>query len=175
MRRNEEFTARSQTFVDALNVDDVIAHLLVTEGFSTVEDVAFVPVEELADVEGLDIAVAEELRNRARVYLEARDEADTQRRIELGVDDSLAGLEGLKPAVLVALGEAGIKTLDDLADLATDELLEIAPQGSLTSERADAIIMAARAHWFEGDGALAGGTVSSGTASVTPDADVEGR
>ena len=165
VRRNEEFTARSQTFVDALNVDDVIAHLLVTEGFTTVEDVAFV-----ADVEGLDVSVAEELRNRARVFLEARDETDTRRRIELGVDDSLAVLEGLKPAVLVALGEAGVKTLDDLADLATDELLEIVPQGSLTSERADAIIMAARAHWFEDDGSLAGGT-----ASVTTDADVEER
>ncbi|MBK8208759.1 MAG: transcription termination/antitermination protein NusA [Rhodospirillales bacterium] len=175
VRRNEEFTARSQTFVDALNVDDVIAHLLVTEGFSTVEDVAFVPVEELADVEGLDVSVAEELRNRARVFLEARDETDNRRRIELGVDESLAELEGLKPAALVALGEAGVKTLDDLADLATDELLEIVPQGSLTSERADAIIMAARAHWFDDEGSLAGGKTSGGTAAVTTDADVEGR
>jgi N utilization substance protein A len=174
VRRNEEFTARSQTFVDALNVDDVIAHLLVTEGFSTVEDVAFVPVEELADVEGLDVSVAEELRNRARVFLEARDETDTRRRIELGVDDSLAELEGLKPATLVALGEAGVKTLDDLADLATDELLEIVPQGSLTSERADAIIMAARAHWFEDEGSPAGEKTSGGTPPVTTDADVEG-
>lgn len=175
VRRNEEFTARSQTFVDALNVDDVIAHLLVAEGFTTVEDVAFVPVEELADVEGLDVAVAEELRNRARVFLEARDEADTRRRVELGVEDSLAGLEGLKPAALVALGEAGVKTLDDLADLATDELLEIVPAGSLTSEKADEIIMAARAHWFKDEEAAAGDSAAvDGTSSAT-DVDVAGR
>jgi N utilization substance protein A len=174
VRRNAEFSARSQTFVDALNVDDVIAHLLVTEGFTTVEDVAFVPVEELADVEGLDTSIAEELRNRARVFLEARDEADTRRRVELGVEDSLAHLEGLKPAALVALGEAGVKTLDDLADLSTDELLEIVPQDSLTPERADAVIMAARAHWFE-DEASAGASASDGASPMAVTRDVEGR
>jgi N utilization substance protein A len=174
VRRNAEFTARSQTFVDALNVDDVIAHLLVTEGFTTVEDVAFVPVEELADVEGLDVSIAEELRNRARVFIEARDEADTRRRVELGVEDSLAQLEGLKPAALVALGEAGVKTLDDLADLSTDELLEIVPQDSLSPERADAVIMAARAHWFENEES-AGASVSGGAGPVAVNRDVEGR
>ena len=92
VRRNEEFRARSQTFIDALNVDDVIAHLLVTEGFTTVEDVAFVPIEDLAEVEGLDEQVAEELRNRARNFLEARDEVYTRRRIELGVADELAAI-----------------------------------------------------------------------------------
>jgi transcription termination/antitermination protein NusA len=148
-RRNEEFRARSQTFIDALNVDDVIAHLLVTEGFTTVEDVAYVPIDDLADVEGLDEQVAEELQNRARNFLDARDEIYTRRRIELGVADELAVIEALKPAILVALGEAGVKTLDDLADLSGDELLEIAPQGSLTPDRANEVIMTARAHWFE--------------------------
>jgi N utilization substance protein A len=147
-RRNEEFRARSQTFIDALNVDDVIAHLLVTEGFTTVEDVAYVPLEDLAEVEGLDEEVAEELRSRARNYMEARDQTLTHRRIELGVHDELADI-GLKPAVLVALGESGVKTIDDLADLSGGELLEIAPHGTLTAERANEIIMAARAHWFE--------------------------
>ncbi|MBK8173852.1 MAG: transcription termination/antitermination protein NusA [Rhodospirillales bacterium] len=150
-RRNEEFRARSQTFIDALNIDDVIAHLLVTEGFTSVEDVAFVPIDDLADVEGLDVAVAEELRNRARAFLDARDEIYTRRRHELGVDDVLAAINGLKPAMLVALGEAGVKTLDDLADLAGDELLDIVPQGTLTLERANDIIMAARAHWYESE------------------------
>ena len=174
VRRNAEFTARSQTFVDALNVDDVIAHLLVTEGFTTVEDVGFVPVEELAEVEGLDVSIAEELRNRARAFLEARDEADTRRRVELGVEDSLASLEGLKPAALVALGKAGVKTLDDLADLAADELLEILPQDSLSQERADAIIMAARAHWFE-DEQSEGTSASGGAAPVAVGRGAEGR
>jgi N utilization substance protein A len=148
-RRNEEFRARSQTFIDALNVDDVIAHLLVTEGFTTVEDVAYVPIDDLADVEGLDEQVAEELQNRARNFLDARDEIYTRRRMELGVADELAVIEALKPAILVALGEAGVKTLDDLADLSGDELLEIAPQGSLTPDSANEVIMTARAHWFE--------------------------
>jgi transcription termination/antitermination protein NusA len=149
VRRNEEFRARSQTFIDALNVDDVIAHLLVTEGFTTVEDVAYVPIEDLADVEGLDEQVAEELRNRARNFLEARDEVYTRRRIELGVRDELAAIGLLRPAILVALGEAGVKTLDDLADLSGDELLEIAPEGTLTLDRANEVIMTARAHWFK--------------------------
>jgi N utilization substance protein A len=148
-RRNEEFRARSQTFIDALNIDDVIAHLLVTEGFTTVEDVAYVPIDDLLDVEGLDEQVAEELQNRARTFLEARDEIYTRRRTELGVADELAAIDPLKPAILVALGEAGVKTLDDLADLSGDELLEIAPQGSLTLDRANGVIMTARAHWFE--------------------------
>jgi transcription termination/antitermination protein NusA len=166
VRRNEEFRARSQTFIDALNVDDVIAHLLVTEGFTTVEDVAYVPIEDLGEVEGLDEQVAEELRNRARNFLEARDEVYTRRRIELGVADELAAISFLKPVILVALGEAGVKTLDDLADLSGDELIEIAPQGTLALERANEIIMAARAHWFEADEASALPAASAGGAPV---------
>ena len=150
-RRNEEFRERSQTFIDALNVDDVIAHLLVTEGFTSLEEVAFVPMDDLTDIEGFDEEVAGELRERARQFLKTRDEAFSTRRVELGVTDELAAVEGLRPAILVALGEAGVKTLDDLADLAGDELLEIAPSGSITLERANDIIMAARAHWFPED------------------------
>ena len=150
-RRTEEFRARSQTFIDALNVDDVIAHLLVTEGFTSVEEVAYVPIEDLSEIEGFDEEIAEELRDRALQFLTQRDEELTRRRIELGVDDTLAALGGLDPATLVALGEQGVKTLDDLADLAGDELLEIAPAGSMTLERANEIIMAARAHWFPDD------------------------
>ncbi len=152
-RRNEEFRGRSQTFIDALNVDDVIAHLLVTEGFSSVEEVAFVPVDDLLSIEGFEEEVAQELRERARAFLSVRDEEFERKRVELGVADELTEIAGLKPAVLVALGEQGVKTLDDLADLAGDELLEIAPKGALTEERANDIIMAARAHWFEGDDA----------------------
>ena len=147
-RRTEEFRSRSQMIIDALNVDDVIAHLLVTEGFTSVEEVAFVPLEDLTDIEGFDEDVAHELRERARTYIAARDEELTKRRRELGVADDLASIEGLTPAMLVALGEKDVKTRDDLADLASDELIEIVPQGSLTPERANEIIMAARAHWF---------------------------
>ena len=148
-RRTEEFKVRSQMFVDALDVDDVIAHLLVTEGFSTVEEVAFVPVEDIVGIEGFDEEVSEELRERARAYLAKQEEELTQRRKDLNVSDDLAEVKGVTPALLVVLGENGIKTRDDLADLATDELLEFAPAGSLTESKANEIIMAARAHWFE--------------------------
>ncbi len=155
-RRLQEFHSRSKMLVEALDVDDVIAHLLVTEGFSSIEEVAFVPLEDLAGIEGFDEEVAEELRNRARVFLEHRDEELTNQRRDLGVSDDLAELEGLSPAILVALGESGIKTRDDLADLAGDELIEIVPGGALNEGQANAIIMAARAHWFADESAAPG-------------------
>ncbi|MBL4691184.1 MAG: transcription termination/antitermination protein NusA [Rhodospirillales bacterium] len=148
-RRNEEFKVRSQMFVEALDVDDVIAHLLVTEGFSSVEEVAFVPVEDMVDIEGFDEEISEELRQRARTFLETRDETLMLRRKELEVSDELAEVEGVGPELLVALGENGIKARDDLADLAADELMEFAPAGTLNESQANDIIMAARAHWFE--------------------------
>ena len=154
-RRTEEFKSRSKMFIDALDVDDVIAHLLVTEGFSSVEEVAFVPLEDLTDIEGFDEGIAGELQNRARSFLEEQDERNTVRRRELGVDDVLAAVEGLSTTHLVKLGENGIKTLDDLADLAGDELIELLGKDSLTLDEANAVIMAARAHWFDGEGTTA--------------------
>jgi N utilization substance protein A len=148
-RRNARFQATSQLFVEALDVDDVIAHLLITEGFSSVEDVAFVPLEDLNNIEGFGGDVGEELRQRARAYLAERDEQLMKRRHELGVSDEVAEIEGVSPALLVALGEENIKSRDDLADLAGYELLEMAPDGLLNEEMANAIIMAARAHMFE--------------------------
>jgi N utilization substance protein A len=146
-------------FIEALDVDDVIAHLLVTEGFTTIEEVAFVPVEELASIEGFDENVAGELRERARVFLQEQNERLSARRRELGVEDALAGVERLTPAMLVTLGENGVKTLDDLADLSSAELIDekdgILRGAGLSEADANAIIMAARAHWFEGDAAAA--------------------
>ncbi len=147
-RRTEEFKTRSQMFIDALDVDEIIAHLLATEGFSSVEEVAFVPIEDLVEIEGFDEEVAEELRQRALAYLASKDEELTKQRKELGVSDDLAEIEGITPELMVTLGENGVKTRDDLGDLATDELLEIAA-GKLREDKANEIIMAARAHWFE--------------------------
>ena len=149
-RRQEEFRTRSALFIQALDVDDVIAHLLVTEGFTSVEDVAFVPLNELSGIEGFEEDVAKELQQRAQVFIKERDEKHETRRKELGVSDEVAQVENMSPALLVALGEKGVKTLDDLADLAGDELVELA-QGSgikLDAEEANGIIMKARAHWF---------------------------
>jgi transcription termination/antitermination protein NusA len=153
-RRTEEFRTRSKMFIDALDVDDVIAHLLVTEGFTSVEEVAFVPSAELASIEGFDEDVAGELQQRARTFLEEQNVKLEARRRELGVGDDIAALAGVTPALLVAVGEKGIKTLDELADLAGDELVEMAqPAVKLDQEQANAIIMAARAHWFAEEGA----------------------
>ncbi|HTS93942.1 MAG TPA: transcription termination factor NusA [Stellaceae bacterium] len=155
-RRQEEFRTRSQMFIDALDVDDVIAHLLVTEGFASVEEVAFVAADELSRIEGFDENVAKELQERARVYLEEQAARAEAKRQELGVSDEIAAIEGLTPARLVVLGEKGVKTLDDLGDLAGDELMEMMPPAlKLEAEEANRIIMAARAHWFGEEGTAA--------------------
>jgi N utilization substance protein A len=153
-RRTEEFRTRSQLFIDALDIDDVIAHLLVTEGFSSLEEIAYVATQELADIEGFDAEVASELQERARGALERRDREYETRYRELGVDDDLSGIEGLTPGMLVTLAENEIKTLDDFAGLAGDELLEMlaaSDKGGINLELddANAMIMAARAHWFD--------------------------
>ena len=150
-RRQEEFRRRTGLFVEALDVDDVIAGLLVQEGFNTVEELAFVAQDELADIEGFDESVAEELIRRAQNFLVARDEELSEKRRALGVEDTLAEFEVFTPAMLVALGEKGVKTLDDLADLASDELMEIVGADAVDETVANEIIMAARAHWFEGE------------------------
>ena len=130
-RRVEEFRSSSQTFIDHLNVDDVIAHLLVTEGFSDVESVAFMPMEELAEIEGFDEALAGELRQRAQTYLVDRDAQLTEERRELGVSDEIVAIEGVSAGMAVLLGKADIKSLNDLADLASDELREIVGENGL--------------------------------------------
>ncbi|MBK1664675.1 transcription termination/antitermination protein NusA [Rhodospirillum rubrum] len=166
-RRQDEFRIRTQAFIEALDVDDVIAHLLVTEGFTTVEDVAFVAVAELSEIEGFDEDVASELQNRAQVFLAERERLNEERRKELGVVDEMAEIEGLTAAMLVALGEKGVKTLDDLGDLASDELIEIV--GGLSETDANAVIMAARAHWFGEAGDDADST--DGETAKTPEQD----
>ncbi len=155
-RRQEEFRRRTGLFVDALDVDDVIAGLLVTEGFTTIEELAMTPPEEMAEIEGFDENIAAELIRRADEHLTRRDAAFDERRRELGVSDEIAAFEALTPGMLVALGEKGVKTLDDLADLASDELIEIVGAEHLDEAAANELIMAARAHWFAGeDGAEA--------------------
>ena len=160
-RRQEELKSRTKLFIEALYVDDVIAHLLVTEGFSTVEEIAYVPLDELVGINAFDEDVGAELQRRAAVYLEERDRKYEAQRKELGVVDAVADLEGLTPAMLVALGRKGIKTLDDVADLATDELVEILGPEVLAAEDAAGVIMAARAHWFDAPGAASAGTVET--------------
>ncbi|MBC7636440.1 MAG: transcription termination/antitermination protein NusA [Acetobacteraceae bacterium] len=150
-RRQEEFRRRTGLFVEALDVDDMIAGLLVQEGFNTIEELAFTAIDELADIEGFDEQVAEELQRRAEAFLLKRDNELHDRRVELGVADDVAAIETFTPAMLVTMGEKGVKTLDDLADLASDELIEMLGEGSLDEATANEVIMAARAHWFADD------------------------
>ena len=171
-KRQKEFVERSEMFQQELDVDETLAQLLVAEGFSELEEVAYVALEEIAGIEGLDDDIAAELQNRATEALERKEEASRTARRELGVDDALAELPHLTEAMLVTLGKAGILTLDDLADLATDELIQkarteqrrsdntrrtnraedkpgILAVYALNDEQGNEIIMAARAHWFE--------------------------
>jgi transcription termination/antitermination protein NusA len=120
--RQAEFEKRTKLFIDALNLDEVVGQLLASEGFNSVEELAMVDEKELAGIEGFDNETAHELQARAREYL-ARQEAELDaRRRELGVEDALKELPGLTTAVLVKLGENGVKTVEDLAGCATDDL-----------------------------------------------------
>src|SRR5579859_3262934 len=120
-RRQREFAERTQLFQEALDVDEVIAQLLVTEGFATVEDVAYVDVSEIASIEGFDEDTGAEIQARATDYLDKIAAEYDAKRNELGVEDGLLEIEGVTP-LAVALGEGGVKTVEDLADLVPDDL-----------------------------------------------------
>ena len=143
-RRQEEFRRRTGLFVEALDVDDVIAGLLVQEGFGSIEDIVQAPDEELAEIEGFDESVAAELKRRAETFIEKRDAEMDEKRRSLGVDDVLMDVGGFTPAMMVTLGEKGVRSLEDLADLAGDELVEILGAEALDEETANAIVMEAR-------------------------------
>ena len=151
-RRQKEMKNISQLFIDRLNVDEVIAQVLVTEGFSSLEAVAYVPIGDLVEIEGFDEKVAEELRERALTSLKEADEGLKKDIDKLGLSAELSAFEGLSSAMLVKLGNANIKNVNDLADLASDELKEIIEGINLSNKDADDIIMRARAGWFEEDG-----------------------
>ncbi len=153
-RRQQERRERSDRFIEALDVDDVLAHLLVTEGFSTVEEVAFVPIEDLVTIESLDEEIAVELQTRAREFLEAERNRLDELRKSLGIEDDLAGLESLSGQMMVTLGENEVKTLENFADLSVDEILSpedgLLRDFDLTGDQVHEMIMAARvaAGWF---------------------------
>jgi len=164
-RRQKEFSTRTQRFIETLDVDETLAQLLASEGFATVEEVAYVELREIASIGGLDEQTAEELQNRAREYLERAAAELDARRVELGVLDEIKEIDGLTPAMLVALGEADVKSIEDLAGCASDDLIgwterkqgeTIKHKGAfsdleVSAEEANALIMAARvkAGWIE--------------------------
>jgi len=121
-RRQREFAERTALFQEALDVDEVIAQLLVTEGFATVEDVGYVEASEIASIEGFDEDTAEEIQARARDYLDKEAAEYDAKRRELGVEDGLLEIEGVTLPMAVALGEGDVKTVEDLAGLVPDDL-----------------------------------------------------
>ena len=157
-RRQTEFAERTETFMGALDVDEMIAQLLASEGFATVEEVAFVPLDEITYIEGFDDETAQEIQNRARDFLDQQNAALTEQRREMGVEDALAEITELTPAMLVRLGESDVKTLEDFAGCVTDDLTgwfetverkRVRQDGILdgfdiSPEEAEALIMSAR-------------------------------
>lgn len=147
-RRSNENKVRSQRFIEALDVDEMIAHLLIAEGFSTVDEIALVPLSELAEIEGFDEDVAAELQKRAKDFIAKRNEEFAEKSKTLGIDEQLKTVEGLDQDMILTLAGKGVKTLDDLADLAADELMEMLGENVLSEVEANKVIMKAREHWF---------------------------
>jgi N utilization substance protein A len=145
-RRASEVKEISQIFTTALDIDEVIAHLLISEGFRRVEEISLVPLEDLLSIEGFEAELAEELQTRARSYVEADDKKKKAILKELGVAKDLEKLEGITKDLLVTVAQKGIKTLDNFADLSGEELVDLAPGLSLND--ANTLIMKAREHWF---------------------------
>jgi N utilization substance protein A len=147
--RVEDFAAATKLFTTALDVEDVIAELLASEGFRKVEEVAQAQPGEIAAIEGFDDDVEAELIRRAATFLQDERERMEAELRTLGVSPALLELPGMSSAILTALGKQGVKTLDDVADLSRDEFKEFVPGAGLPNKEIDRMIMAARAHWFE--------------------------
>jgi N utilization substance protein A len=164
-RRHAEFENRTRLFMDALNVDEVVGQLLASEGFTSVEELAYVDEKEIASIEGFDEDTAHELQARARDYLDRIEAEFDAKRREFGVEDALKEVPGVTTRMLVAFGENGIKSVEDLAGCATDELSGwserkegetirhpgILDGFEITREEAEGIIMQARvkAGWID--------------------------
>ncbi|MBV9064622.1 MAG: transcription termination/antitermination protein NusA, partial [Methylobacteriaceae bacterium] len=164
-RRQKEFIERTNTFMQALDVDEVVGQLLASEGFRSIEELAFVDASELTGIEGFDEDTAQEIHSRAQSYLARIEAENDERRRELGVADELKEIEGITTAMLVKFGENDVKTVEDLAGCATDDLVgwtekkdgeTVSNPGfldgfDLSREEAEAMIMNARvkAGWIE--------------------------
>jgi N utilization substance protein A len=143
-RSEAEHAVTRITFMEKLDIDEELADLLIDEGFSSLEEVAYVPLAEMLEIDGLDEEIVNELRNRARNVL-LTEAIATEEKLE-NVSEDLIGLEGMTKELAAKLAEHDVKTRDDLAELAVDELTEMT---GIDDERAKELILKARAHWFE--------------------------
>ena len=143
-RRAKEVKEKTELFIKGLDVDEMIAHLLVSEGFRTIEEIAFVELKELESIEGFNTELAVELQNRAKSYLAKVEQDYFDEGHKLGMTDDLLRFDFIKRPIIMKLGAAGIKTLSDLADLASDELVEILGEETMSARLAGRVIMKAR-------------------------------
>ena len=143
-KRDEEVAKIRADFMDSLDIDEAAADVLIGEGFSSVEEIAYVPEKELYAIEAFDRETVDELRQRARNKLLA--DAITREENLRKADEPLLSLEGMDNDLASQLVGHGVKTLDDLGELATDDLVEMT---GIDEERASSLIMKAREHWFE--------------------------
>ena len=151
-KRQEEFTERSKIFIEALDIDDVIAHLMVSEGFVTISDIAEASIEELMSIEGFDEDLSSELSERAKNFVKIENERIDEALKELKVKDDLYNFSELSKESILTLAENNIKTLDELAELDSAELFGILGNKVFINEDdAGSVIMKARQHWFTED------------------------
>lgn len=150
-RRSAENTARVRVLVEVLGIDDMMAQLLISEGFVTVDDIAQSEVEDFLTIEGITESVARDLHQKAVQFAEEQEQMFFKKCEELGIQDDFLELPNLDISMFNKLLDAGIRTVEDVADLSTDELLDIIQDGSLPRTKAEAVIMEARKGWFAGD------------------------
>ena len=143
-RRAKEFKEKTELFIGGLDVDEMIAQLLITEGFRSIEEIAFVDIAELEEIEGFNPELAAELQKRANDYLTKVEQDYLDQGHKLGMTDDLLKFDFIKRPIIMQLGQAGIKSLTDLADLATDELVEILGEDTMSNRLAGRVIMKAR-------------------------------
>ena len=151
-KRQEEFSERSKIFIDALDIDDVIAHLMVSEGFVTISDIAEASLDELMSIEGFDKDISTELSQRAQNFVKMENERIDKALKKLKIKDDLYSFSELSKSSILTLAENNIKTLDELAELDSEELFSLLGNKVFINEDdAGSVIMKARQHWFTED------------------------
>jgi N utilization substance protein A len=151
-KRQEEFSERSKIFIDALDIDDVIAHLMVSEGFVTISDIAEASLDELMSIEGFDEDISTELSQRAQNFVKMENERIDKALKKLKIKDDLYSFSELSKSSILTLAENNIKTLDELAELDSEELFSLLGNKVFINEDdAGLVIMKARQHWFSED------------------------
>jgi len=143
-KRAKEFKEKTELFTKGLDVDEMIAHLLITEGFRTIEEIAYVDISELSSIQGFDADLAAELQGRAKTHIEKLEQEYRDTGNQLGMTEDLLMFDFVKRPTILALGRAGVRTLADLADLASDELVEILGEDNMSERLAGRIVMKAR-------------------------------